>query len=204
MCVVYVEEVILQDPETRASLIASLVEPASQEAWVEFAEIYRPLIVRVALAKGLQYADAEDLAQETMAIVGKSIASFDTAAVGSFRGWLRTITRNLVVNHLARGKETIGSGDSKVHAMLGQHPASDEPTATLFDFELRRTVFHAAADRLRPQFSDATWASFWLTAIERIPIAEVARQLGKSEGAVRMARCRVMTRMREEVQTDEQ
>ena len=198
----------MQDPKTRTSLIASLNDPASAEAWTEFAAIYRPLIVRVALAKGLQHADAEDLAQETMSIVGRSIGSFDPETAGSFRGWLRTITRNLVVNHLARGKETMGSGDSKVQAMLNQYPAQAEPTTTLFDMELRRSRFYAAAGRLRSQFSESTWSSFWLTAVERKSIAEVAQQLGKSEGAVRMARCRVMTRLREEVdaeiQTDEE
>lgn len=95
----------MQDPETRASLIASLNQPASEEAWAEFAAIYRPLIIRVATAKGLQHADAEDLAQETMAIVDRSIRSFDPNAAGLFRGWLRTITRNLIVNHLTRAKE---------------------------------------------------------------------------------------------------
>ena len=190
----------MQDPETRASLIASLNEPASEEAWTEFAAIYRPLVIRVATARGLQHADAEDLAQEVMAIVGRSIGSFDPTATGSFRAWLRTITRNLVVNHLSRGKEPMGSGDSKVQAMLAQQPASDGPTATLFDLELRRTHFHAAANSVRGQFSESTWAAFWLTAIERLSIAEVAQKLGKSEGAVRMSRCRVMTRLREEVQ----
>lgn len=192
-------EIILQGPETRASLIASLNQPASEEAWTEFAAIYRPLIIRVAIAKGLQHADAEDLAQETMAIVGRSISSFNPNAAGSFRGWLRTITRNLVVNHLTRGKEPTGSGDSNVQAMLDQLPTPDGPTATLFDFELRRAQFQIAAAAVRVQVNETTWDAFRLTAIERLPIANVAQQLGKSDGAVRMARCRVMTRLREEV-----
>ena len=190
----------MQGPETRASLIASLNEPASEEAWAEFAAIYRPLIIRVATTRGLQYADAEDLAQETMAIVGRSICSFDPKATGSFRGWLRTITRNLVINHLSRGKEPLGSGDSRVQAMLAQQPAPDNPTATLFDSELRRTQFQAAAAAVRAQVNESTWDAFRLTAIDRLPISTVAQQLGKSEGAIRMARCRVMTRLREEVQ----
>lgn len=192
----------MQGPETRASLIASLNNPASEEAWAEFAAVYRPLIIRVATAKGLQHADAEDLAQETMAIVGRSIGSFDPKAKGSFRGWLRTITRNLVVNYLSREKEPRGSGDSKVQAMLVQQAAPQGPTATLFDLELRRMQFHAAAAVVRGQVSESTWDTFRMTAIERISISDVAQKLGKSQGAVRMARCRVMTRLREEVQKE--
>ena len=192
----------MQGPKTRSSLIASLNQPASLDAWDEFSTIYRPLIVRVALARGLQHADAEDLAQEVLAIVGQKIGDFDLQREGSFRGWLGTITRNLVVNHLSRDKGPIGSGDSAIQAMLHQIPQSEDPTATLFDLELRRCKFQVAAESVRPHFSVTTWDAFWMTAVERLSIADVARLLDKSEGAVRMARCRVMTRLREAAQRD--
>lgn len=191
----------MQGPETRASLLASLNESASHEAWDEFTAAYRPLIVRVALAKGLQHADAEDLAQEVLAIVGQKIGEFDTSKAGSFRGWLGTITRNLVVNHLTRGKGPIGSGDSAVDAMLQQVPDESDATATAFDLELRRVQFRAAAETVKKQFSESIWQAFWLTTVERLSVAEVAERLGKSEGAIRMAKCRVMTRLREHAQT---
>jgi RNA polymerase sigma-70 factor (ECF subfamily) len=54
----------MNGPETRESLLASLNSPVADEGWREFAAIYRPLIFRVAVAKGLQHADAEDLSQE--------------------------------------------------------------------------------------------------------------------------------------------
>ena len=48
----------MQGPETRESLLARLNSPQSDEGWREFAAIYRPLVYRVAKAKGLQHADA--------------------------------------------------------------------------------------------------------------------------------------------------
>ena len=59
LCVVRGGKMVL-GPETRASLLARLNDPISDEAWREFAAIYRPLIIRVAVARGLQHADAED------------------------------------------------------------------------------------------------------------------------------------------------
>ena len=44
-------------PETRPSLLIRLRNPADQNAWFEFAEIYRPVITRLALRKGLQDAE---------------------------------------------------------------------------------------------------------------------------------------------------
>lgn len=193
----------MQGPTTRASLLASLNDPASEEAWTEFTGIYRPLIVRVAIAKGLQLADAEDLAQEVLGTVARAIETFESRGEGSFRGWLFQITRNLVVNHLTRGSGPLGSGDSHVQQMLLQQPDPSSETATLFRLELRRFHFERAAKRLKSQFSEATWFSFWLTAVDGHSIAETAQRLGKSAGAVRVARCRVLSRLRLEVQQNE-
>ncbi len=61
-------------PETRPSLLIRVRDPADHAAWQEFAEIYRPVILRLAQSKGLQAADAEDIAQEVLATVAKAIA----------------------------------------------------------------------------------------------------------------------------------
>ncbi|MFO1044315.1 MAG: hypothetical protein U0941_21225 [Planctomycetaceae bacterium] len=52
-------------PETRLSLIWRLQSGTDADAWTEFSSIYRPVIVRLSLSKGLQAADAEDLAQKS-------------------------------------------------------------------------------------------------------------------------------------------
>jgi len=185
----------MQGPETRESLLASLSSPRSDEGWQEFALIYRPLVYRVAVARGLQHAYAEDLAQDVLVIVEKSLESFDPA-IGGFRSWLYQITRNLVVNRLTRGSQPAGSCDSNVQKMLSQHPASDDQTASLFQLEYRRVRFQQAALIVQAEFTEATWAAFRLTAIELQSIQDVAQKLGKSQGAVRVARCRVMDRIR--------
>ena len=191
---------MLQGPETRASLIGKLNEPASEEVWTEFVSIYRPLVVRVALAKGLQHADAEDLTQDVFAAVRRSLIKFESRGSGSFRAWLFRITRNLVVNHLTRSKGPIGSGDSHVQQWLMQQPERENETATLFDHELRRQQFQLAADRVQPHVEPATWQSFGMTAVEGKSISCVAESLGKSEGSVRMAKCRVLARLQQEAQ----
>ncbi len=187
---------MLQGPETRESLIGRLREPASDDAWAEFAGLYRPLVIRVARAKGLQLADAEDLAQDVLATVAKAINSFDSNADGLFRGWLFKITRNLCVNHLTRRKGPSGSGDSDMQRMLQQYPA-DEATITLFQLEHRRLRFRQAAEQIKSQFNEPTWLSFWMTAVEGRSIESVAKELGKSNGAVRVARCRVLAKLKD-------
>ena len=193
---------MLQGPETRVSLIGKLHDLASEEAWTEFAGLYRPLIIRIARARGLQLADAEDLAQDVLATVAKAISSFDADADGLFRGWLYKITRNLCVNHLTRCKGPVGSGDSNVQRMLQQQPA-DEATITLFQIEHRRLRFRQAAEQIKSNFNESTWLSFWMTAVEGRSIASVAAELAKSNGAVRVARCRVLARLKETLQSQD-
>ncbi len=185
----------MQGPETRESQLARLSSPQSDEGWREFATIYRPLVYRVARAKGLQHADAEDLTQEVLSVIERSLDQFDPKT-GGFRSWLYQITRNLVVNHLTRRRGPIGSGDSDVGRILSQQPAIDDQTATLFRLEYRRACFQQATSIVKTEFSDVTWSAFWLTAVELQSIASVAKQLGKSEGAIRVARCRVLDRLR--------
>lgn len=185
----------MQGPETRASLIQQLGDPKAEEAWEDFTRLYRPLVIRIARAKGLQHADAEDLAQDVFSNVGRAIHAFDPEADGSFRGWLFAITRNLCVNQLNRRRGPIGTGDSAMHQMLNHAPA-DEETVSLFELEHRRLVFRLSAEKLRPQFSESTWMSFWLTAVDGLSIEEAAKQLGKSPGALRVARCRVLARLK--------
>lgn len=46
-------------PETRLSLIMRLNSGTDGDAWTEFSNIHRPVIIRLATSKGLQPADSE-------------------------------------------------------------------------------------------------------------------------------------------------
>jgi RNA polymerase sigma-70 factor (ECF subfamily) len=53
-------------PETRPSLILRVRDANDADAWNQFATLYRPVILRLARRKGIQAADAEDLAQQVL------------------------------------------------------------------------------------------------------------------------------------------
>ena len=188
-------------PETRPSLILNLRDPEHHEAWEEFVAIYQPLVYRLAISKGLQHADANDLCQDVLATVGRSIGRFDPdPSKGSFRGWLFRIARNLMINVLTRSRETRGSGDSAIQRMLEDVADESSAEATRFDLEYHRESFQWAADRVRDQIETHTWKAFWMTAVEGKSAAEVAKILGKPSGTVRVARCRVLGRIKREVE----
>ena len=63
-------------PETRASLILRLPDAADARAWDEFAAVYAPLVYRLARRHGLQPADADDLVQEVLRAVARSVEAW--------------------------------------------------------------------------------------------------------------------------------
>ena len=189
-------------PETRPSLLLRLRDAADHDAWRTFLEIYEPLIYRLARQRQIQDADAREVTQEVLLSVAGAIDRWEAdPAKGSFRGWLKTITRNLVVNFLIkRSRQPRGSGDTGIHCALLEIPVSESDESRLFDVEEQRQVFRWAADRIRHEFRQTHWEAFWLTAIEGQIPADVARDLQISIGLVYVTRNRVMKRLREKVE----
>ena len=188
-------------PETRNSLILRLPDRQDVEAWDRFVEIYQPLVFRLARAKGFQDADAHDVVQEVLVAVSRAIERWEPDAErGRFRDWLFRIARNLMINFLTRRKHRpLGSGGSDWLRLLDVQCDSGSEASREFDLEYRRELFRFAAERVRLEVQPRTWDAFRLTYIDERPVDEAAAVLGMSEGAVQVARCRVLARLRETV-----
>src|ERR1700757_3332358 len=74
---------------TRQSLLGRLKNWDDQESWKVFFETYWKLIYNTAIEAGLTDAEAQDVVQETVIRVLKSMPGFEYNGVrGSFKGWL--------------------------------------------------------------------------------------------------------------------
>jgi RNA polymerase sigma factor (sigma-70 family) len=184
-------------PSTRASLLFRLRDSRDHEAWTEFVSLYEPMAYRLLRRRGLQDADAREVMQDLFMAVSRSIDRWDPAKErGSFRGWLRRVARNLVINWLKqRERRVLATGGSDFQAMLDMLPADSGPETVEFDQELRRALFHQAAEHVRREVQPATWQAFWETAVVGISPADAAKKLGMSVGAIRVAKCRVLARL---------
>lgn len=186
---------------TRASLILRIKNADDIAAWDEFASIYSPVIRRVALRQGLQAADSENVIQEVLMSVSRSIDQWqDREDRGSFRAWLLRIARNQAVNVLTRqATRTIGQGGSFADVQLNEIAVSSGLSQQL-DLEYHRTVFQWAASQVKEDVAENTWQAFLLTSVEGRSIHEVAHQLDMRPGNIYIARSRVMARIKALVQ----
>ncbi len=64
-------------PETRASLLIRLKDRADQALLTEFVEIYQPVIRQSVLRRGMSSADTEDVTQQVLLAISKSIRWWD-------------------------------------------------------------------------------------------------------------------------------
>ncbi len=96
-----------------------------------------------------------------------------------FRVWLARITRNAIVNALTRRKPDAGGGSTSVQEMLRELPERNDETTQRLMEESRREAIRWATEEIQSEFTEVTWAMFWLTSIEGESVAEVARRQNK-------------------------
>lgn len=187
-----------KSPSTNKSLLARLRKRNDAEPWSLFVDLYTPLVYRYARRRGLQDADASDVAQKVIARVYRVLHKFEyDPERGRFRDWLGTITNREVISHHRREARGRGAGAGR-----GDSVARRVPSASEGDWleEFNRHVLVTALERIRERFDEATWKAFDLTWLKSVETEDAARQLGKTAAWIYKARFRVLRRLREEVE----
>jgi RNA polymerase sigma-70 factor (ECF subfamily) len=194
-----------QFPETRASLLLQLQAGDDHDAWQEFAAIYRPIIYRLARRRGLQDADAQDLAQQVLFSIAQSIERWQKNDESvRFRHWLRRVAKNAICNALTRCPRDRAAGGTSIQTSLEGQCENDDEFVREIELEHRRELFLRAASIVKTDVAADTWEVFRLAVVEGVPIEEVAARVNKSVGTAYAARGRVMNRLRRLVQELEQ
>jgi RNA polymerase sigma-70 factor, ECF subfamily len=180
----------------------SLLERAranDDEAWQQLWKLYHPLVL-FWCRRGVSLEGAEDLCQEVFGNVASHLKEFRHDKPGdTFRGWLRVITRNVILLHHRRhGKDLQQTGGSAALQVLQEvaDPLADCAEEEQIEFS---RILRRAMDQVRCEFEDKTWQAFWRTVIEERKPATLVEEMGMSEASIRQAKARVTRRLKQHV-----
>ena len=146
---------------TRASLLERLKAWQDQSSWQQFFDTYWPLIYSVARRAGLTDAEAQDVVQETMVAAAKHLPTFQyDPAIGSFKGWLLTLTRWRIIDQVRK------------RSPLGAHRFASNATATSPETDTVDRVADPAGPSL-----DEIWEKEWQANLLQAALDNVKRRI---------------------------
>jgi RNA polymerase sigma-70 factor (ECF subfamily) len=180
---------------TSPSLLECLRDRRQHAAWERFVSLYAPLLAIWAHRLGMAGPDREELVQEVFTVLVEEIPKFEYDPSKRFRGWLWTITLNIVRQRLRKKQIPLLVGGESQWV----EPETVDPAVVFSENEYRDFIVKRAVTLAQTDFTTTTWKAFWeFVALDK-PAAEVARNLGISENAVYVARVRVIRRLRQEL-----
>jgi RNA polymerase sigma-70 factor (ECF subfamily) len=181
-------------PPTSLTLLERLRQRTPPDAWTRFVDLYTPLLLAWARRQGLQEADAADLVQEVFIKLMDELPRYVRGEGQSFRGWLYRVTANQCRDFRRRVATRALPGADGLSGVGAEAPVPD-----FEEVEYRRALVNRGLELIRGEFNDRTWTAFSQLMVEGRSAAEVARALGITENAVYLARHRVLTRLRREI-----
>ena len=176
-------------------------------AWDRLVTLYAPLVTHWCRRLGVPEQDARDILQDVFGVLARSIDGFRRERqADSFRGWLRVITRNKVYDHYRKSnRQPSAVGGTDAYQLMHQLPdqlQEDSELGEQVDGEDTRSeheLLLRALELIRQDFAPNTWQAFWLVVVDGKSPREVSELLKLSSGAVRVAKCRVLQRLRLEL-----
>jgi RNA polymerase sigma-70 factor (ECF subfamily) len=171
----------------------------SEAAWERIDYLYTPLVSRWCRRAGLQEADVDDVCNEVLMALHRSLPGFEKRPEhGSFRGWLRTITRNKIRDFWGQTRpDHQGPGGSDAYEQFLEIPAREDAPRDSSADEDNSLLYRRALELIRCDFSEPVWKAFLRVVIDGQPAADVAEELNTTPAAVYSARARVLARLRE-------
>jgi RNA polymerase sigma-70 factor, ECF subfamily len=180
---------------TRSSMILELQAPSAHR-WSSFVLVYSPLLRFWIDRKQVPAAAQDDILQECLKSIFLGIGEFRRHKFesGSFRGWLRTIVNRRVADYFRVYANDKIAPPELVLAV--ETPEQRDPVELVAEEVALKELEARALHLIRESTAERTWQMFWLSTIEQVPTSEIAEQFGVTSAGVRVAKARVIERLR--------
>jgi RNA polymerase sigma factor (sigma-70 family) len=199
-----------KDPlKTRLSLIEKLRDQSDQESWERFYDIYSPLLFRFSRSLGMTASESEDLVQETVISVSKSIGNYRYEPTKcSFKGWLFMIIKRRLIDlrrFQSRRKTQLHDSLDQQEKDIDKHNLVDSgylaPDQELWESDWELFVRERAYEILKKTAKIEHLQVFDLSVNKGLEVAEISRFLEISKASVYLILHRMRKTLKKERQT---
>lgn len=180
--------------ETSIGLL-NAARSGSRSAVNTLLDLYRPFVAVLARRAGLAgEADVEDLTQEVLLELFKTLPGFDRRRTGSLRAWLRTVVHNSAARSRGRNLPKLEVAADLVWQNLEDDTAGFDEFVAEID---RAAVVHALWEACKETLSAQQQEIFRLHVLDELDTTEVAERCGVTVNNVWLTKSRVLKRLRE-------
>jgi RNA polymerase sigma-70 factor (ECF subfamily) len=191
---------------TRASLLSRLKDWQDDASWKVFFDTYWRLIYQAAIKAGLSDAEAQDVVQETVISVFKSMPDFHyKAASGSFKSWLLRLTSWRIGDQFRNRQRNIQTVTLRADstAREGTLDRTPDPAGSgleaIWDQEWEQNLMNAATERVKRAVDPKQYQIFDLYVLKDWSARKVARTLKVNVGRVYLAKHRIGALIKKEI-----
>jgi RNA polymerase sigma-70 factor (ECF subfamily) len=177
---------------THTSLLERLRGDSAVAAWGEFVERYGDLIRGFARRRGVQPADCDDVVQEVLLSLSRTLPGFQyDPAKGKFRAFLKTVALRTIVDRSRQKREAAGGVLEEAVERAGHESELEEA----WEAEWRQYHLRKALRVIQVEFADTDCQAFRYYALEQRDARETAASVGLSTDQVYQAKSRIVRRL---------
>jgi|ERR1043166_1371404 RNA polymerase sigma-70 factor (ECF subfamily) len=201
------ETVINEMIPTRQTLLSRLKDWDDRESWNDFFETYWKLIYSAAIKSGLTDSEAQDVVQDTVIAVSKSLPNFKyNPEVGSFKSWLLHVTKWRIIDQLrSRPEEKRALAPSPEQDRTDVIARIPDPNGLdlqkIWDDEWKQNLVDAAIERVKKKADPKQYQVFDLYVLKEWPIAKITKTLHISAAKVYLTKHRITQLIKKETRS---
>ena len=191
---------------TRESLLSRLKDWEDDDSWREFFGIYRKLLFSFAIKAGLSEQESEEVVQETVISVAKTIKDFQYDPQRcSFKSWLRHLAQKRISDAFRR-RARQPQINEPARTNTARTPAIErvpDPGALdldqMWEEQWQKELLEAALARVKATVSGDQYQLFDFYVVKKMPVRKVAAALGASATQVYLAKHRISRLLKKEI-----
>lgn len=179
---------------THATLLARLADGEDRAAWAEFCNRYGDLIRGFARRVGLQPADCDDILQDVLLKLSRTMPNFQyDPARGKFRGYLKTVVLHAVFDRSSQNPA--GQPVKSIEETSQLVGDGDEGNEEFWEIEWRRYHVRHAMRVIEVEYCDRDVRAFQTYALDGRDVRQTAEELNMSVDQVYQAKSQILRRL---------